>query len=84
MATVVGPYGLAVWRYAIGVSTNERILGHIQEWAPTTIRSFDGAVFFLSALAIVAFLARRGTKTEWLTLAWLGSFFLLGLQRGAR
>ncbi len=80
VATAVGPYGLAVWRYAIGISTNERILGHIQEWAATTIRSPDGAVFFISALAIVAFLARRGTKTQWLTLAWLGSFFLLGLS----
>ena len=59
VATVASPYGLGVWRYAIGISTNERILGHIQEWAATTIRSPDGAVFFISALAIVVFLARR-------------------------
>lgn len=80
LATVVGPYGIGVWRYAIDVSTNERILGHIQEWGPTTIRSIDGALFFLSALASVAFLARRGTKTDVLSLVWLGSFFLLGLS----
>lgn len=80
LATVVGPYGIGVWRYTIDVSTNERILGYIQEWGPTTIRSIDGALFFLSALASVAFLARRGTKTDVLSLVWLGSFFLLGLS----
>ena len=79
LATLVGPYGIGVWRYAIDLSTNERIFGQIQEWGPTTIRSIDGALFFLSALAIVAFLARRGTKTDGLALVWLGSFFLLGL-----
>src|SRR5206468_2077650 len=78
--TLVGPYGVGVWRYAIGISTNERILGHIEEWSATTIRSADGALFFVSALAIVVLLARRGTKTDWLTLAWLGSFFLIGLS----
>ncbi len=80
LATVIGPYGIGVWRYAIDVSTNERILGHIPEWGPTTIRSVDGALFFLSALAIVGFLAHRGTKTDVLSLVWLGSFFLLGLS----
>ena len=80
LATAVGPYGFGVWRYAIGLSTNERILGHVEEWAATTVRSPDGAIFFFSALAIVVYLARRGTKTDWLTLAWLGSFFLLGLS----
>jgi hypothetical protein len=79
-ATLVGPYGLGVWRYAIGISTNERILGHVEEWAATTIRSADGALFFLSALAVVVLLARRGVKTDALTLVWLGSFFLLGLS----
>ncbi len=80
LATVVGPYGVGVWRYAIDISTSPRILGHIQEWAATTIRSVDGGLFFLSALAVVVFLARRGKKTDVLDLLWLGSFFLLGLS----
>ena len=79
LATVASPYGIAVWRYAVDVSTNHRILGHIQEWAPTTIRSPDGVLFFASALAVVAFLARRGKQIDVVTLVWLGSFFLLGL-----
>lgn len=79
VATAIGPYGIGVWRYAVDVSTNDRIL-QIPEWAPTTIRSIDGALFFLSALAVVTFLARRGTKTDALALVWLGSFLLLGLS----
>jgi hypothetical protein len=79
LATMIGPYGIGVWRYAIAVSTNERIL-HIPEWAPTTLRSVDGVLFFISALAVVAFLARRDTKTDVLALVWLGSFLVLGLS----
>jgi hypothetical protein len=79
-ATVIGPYGVGVWRYAVDISTSPRILGHIQEWGATTIRSVDGALFFLTALAVVAFLARRGTKTGAIDLLWLGSFFLLGVS----
>jgi hypothetical protein len=80
LATVVGPYGVGVWRYAIDISTSPRILGHIQEWAATNIRSVDGALFFISSFVIVAYLARRGEKTDALALVWLGSFFLLGLS----
>lgn len=80
LATMAGPYGVGVWRYAIDISTSPRILGHIQEWGATTIRSVDGALFFASALAVVVFLARRGTKTNAIDLLWLGSFFLLGLS----
>jgi hypothetical protein len=80
LATVIGPYGLGVWRYAIGISTNERILEHIEEWGATTVRSIDGALFFITALGVVVFLARRGKKTDVLTLVWLASFLLLGLS----
>jgi len=79
MATLVGPYGIGAWRYAIGITTNARILGQIQEWEPTSVRTVDGALFFISAIAVVVFLARRGRQTGWLPLIWLGSFFLLAL-----
>lgn len=79
LATVAGPYGIDVWRYAVDVATNHRILGQVQEWAPTTIRSPDGVLFFASALAVVAFLARRAKQIDVISLLWLGSFFILGL-----
>ena len=37
-----------------------------------------GILFFGSALAVVALIARRGRTTPWPTLAWLAVFFLIG------
>lgn len=79
LATLIGPYGLNVWRYAIGITTNARILKQTEEWQVTSIRSLDGALFFLSVIGIVVYLARRGAKTDALTLVWLGTFFLVGM-----
>src|SRR6185436_825312 len=56
----------------------------ITEWQPTTIRDGTGMLFFVSAAAVVALIARRGRPVPWPTLAWLGAFFAIGLyaQRG--
>ena len=47
-------------------------------------RPVPGSLFFASALAVVALIARRGRATSWPTLAWLAVFFLIGVyaQRG--
>jgi hypothetical protein len=54
--------------------------GHrrITEWQPTTLRTVPGILFFASALGVVVLLARRGARTSWPTLAWLGAFFVIG------
>ncbi len=36
-------------------------------------------LFFASALAVVALIARRGRQTSWPTLAWLAVFFVIGV-----
>lgn len=84
LATLLSPYGIGVWRYAIGITTNTRVLGTIQEWQATSIRTLDGALFFLSVLAVVAYLVHRDERTDTFALIWLGTFFLLSLpaQRG--
>ncbi len=43
-----------------------------------------GILFFASAGAVVALLARRGRPTPWPTLAWLAVFFVDRRVRGAR
>ena len=78
-ATLVNPFGFGAWRYAIGISTNARILQQIVEWQPTSIRTAAGALFFVSALGVAALLARRGAPTDRTLLAWLGVFFLMAL-----
>jgi hypothetical protein len=84
VAACLTPYGPAVWVYAAGLATNPEVTRRITEWQPTTIRDGTGLLFFLSAAAVVALMARRGRPVPWPTLAWLGAFFAIGLyaQRG--
>lgn len=77
-AALVNPFGLEVWSYAVGLSTNAQVTARITEWQPTTLRTVPGILFFGSALAVATFLARRGERTSWPTLAWLVVFFLIG------
>jgi hypothetical protein len=81
VATVVNPFGLAVWGYAAGITTNSVITSRITEWQPTSIRTPEGALFFLSA-GLVAIAAVRaaasGRRVRWTMLLWLVPFLLLG------
>ena len=79
IAACVTPFGPAVWEYAFGLSTNPEVTARITEWQPTSLRSVPGIIFFGSALAVVALIARHGQATPWPTLAWLAVFFLIGV-----
>ena len=78
LATIVNPFGPAVWAYAVGLSMNPEVTARISEWQPTTLRTIPGILFFASALAVIVILARRGRSTGWPTVAWLGMFFIVG------
>jgi hypothetical protein len=80
VATLVTPFGPAVWLYVYNVSTNPVIRTTITEWAPLTLSTVPGWLAIGSALAIVAYLARRGRPTPWTALLALGIFFLLALS----
>jgi hypothetical protein len=78
-AATLNPFGLRVWTYAFGISTNPLIARIISEWQAPTIRQKVGATFFLSGVAAMVVLARRSRPAPWLSLLWLGVFFLGGL-----
>jgi hypothetical protein len=82
VATCLNPWGPRVWVYAIQLSTNPVIRKSVTEWAPITLSSFAGAMFFVTAAAIMGWLALRGRRTPWPSLLWLGSFFFLTLPAG--
>jgi hypothetical protein len=84
LAACLTPLGPFVWVYAAGLTTNPAVTAQITEWQPTSLRDVTGLLFFASALAIVALIARSGRRVPWPTLAWLGIFFLIGVyaQRG--
>jgi hypothetical protein len=77
-AALVNPFTVAVWGYAIGLSTNSQVTGRISEWQPTTLRTVPGILFFGSAGLVAVLLARRGRATAWPVLAWLAVFATIG------
>jgi hypothetical protein len=78
LAAFVNPFGVEVWSYAVGLSTNSEVTARITEWQPTSLRVIPGILFFGSALAVAALVARRAGAVSWATLAWLGVFFVIG------
>jgi hypothetical protein len=80
-ATVVNPFGLGVWTYATGIATNAVITSRISEWQPTTIRSAEGALFYVSAAAVAVapvLAARRDARVRPTAILWLAPFLLIG------
>jgi hypothetical protein len=78
-ATLLNPFGVDAWRYAYDLSTNPVIRDTISEWAPVTVTGVAGLLMIGSALAVIAFLARRGRPAPWASLLWLVIFFLLAM-----
>ena len=79
LATLLNPFGLGVWTYAVEIGTNPTITRFASEWEPTTIRSFTGAGLFASAVVVAWFIIRRPEPVPWPTLLRLVFFFALAL-----
>ena len=84
MAACLTPFGPAVWVYAAGLTADPEVTSRVSEWQPTSIHDVAGLLFFASALAVVAIVARRGRVVPWPSLLGLAVFFVIGLwaQRG--
>lgn len=78
-AAFINPFGMDVWRYALGLSTNPQVRERITEWQPTTLRTVPGILFYASALAVAAIVARRRASVGWPALVWLAAFFVVGI-----
>jgi hypothetical protein len=78
VAPLINPFGPAIWLYATGLTTNPLVTERITEWQPTTLRTVPGFVFYVSALLVGAFLARRGRTTSWPALLAFAVFFGIG------
>ena len=85
VAACLTPFGRVVWDYAVGLSANRRgrPRGSPSGSRPPSGRC-PGLLFFGSALAVVALIARRGRSTPWPTLLWLAVFFVDRRLRRAR
>jgi hypothetical protein len=79
LATFVNPYGPNAWRYAADLATDPVIQRSITEWQPLDVGEIPGIVAFGAALAIAAYLARRGTPADVATLLTLGIFLWMAM-----
>jgi hypothetical protein len=93
-ATVVNPYGPAIWSYAFDLAANPTIRRLISEWQVTSPLTFVGVVFYGSIAAVAVVIAvivirtRRGAggssgaprllRQAWPTLAWMAGLAAIG------
>jgi len=59
LASLVNPFGIGVWSYAIGLTTNPTIRRLITEWQPTTPLSVDGVLLYGSMIVFGILIVRR-------------------------
>ena len=59
LATLVNPFGIGVWGYALDVGTNPEITGRVAEWQHTSPLTVPGLLFYGSAAAVGALLVAR-------------------------
>ncbi|MEO8274139.1 MAG: hypothetical protein ABI620_08730 [Chloroflexota bacterium] len=89
-ATLVTPFGLGAWEYAVGLVTNRQVTAQVSEWQPPNLGDGPGMLFWGSvalAAAAVALLLRRSTGSPggappWATLLGLLAFAALGATTG--
>jgi hypothetical protein len=79
VATLVNPFGISVWTYALDLITDPVVRTWIDEWRPIAVNTPFGWAFFASVALVVGYLARRREAAPWSDLMWLGAFFAIGL-----
>ncbi len=80
LATLVGPWGLDMWRYVLELSTNPLIPQLVSEWQASTLRTPTGLFFYASVAVVAALLLLRGRSISWLQLAWLAGLVVVGMM----
>jgi hypothetical protein len=85
LASLLNPFGIGVWSYAIGLTTNPTIRRLSSEWQPTALLSASGLLLYGSMLIFGAVIVVRGRGGSWRqvgpALLWL--VFLGGVAASA-
>jgi len=69
LASLLNPFGIGVWSYAIGLTTNPTIRRLISEWQPTAPLSADGLLLYGSMIVFGLLIVRRLRGTAGLRAA---------------
>ncbi len=73
VATVVTPFGPAVWGYVANLASNPTIAGRVSEWQPPSPLTAAGAVLWLSILAVAGLAVARVRATVRATGRFVGA-----------
>jgi hypothetical protein len=81
-ATLVSPFGIGGWEYAVKIATNPVIANRVSEWQPTTPLSAEGGAFYVSIvlIGIVALFTARKRRGRLVALVWLVPFAAIGMR----
>ena len=84
VATVVTPFGLDVWRYALGLATSAQVSRLVTEWQRTAPTTYGGALFYVSLLAVAGLAWRVRRHLGMAALVGLAGFAAFGIyaERG--
>jgi hypothetical protein len=81
LAACLTPYGPGSLWYVVGIASNPIVRGFVGEWAPTSIGSTEGVLFFASVLGLLALGWRRSLRaTEVLVLVVFGCLGLTAVR----
>jgi hypothetical protein len=81
VATVVSPFGVGTWMYALGLASSPTLVHLVSEWQRTSPLTVTGLLFYVSVVAAVVLAAaawRRGWRPGAATLLWLVGLAVLG------
>jgi hypothetical protein len=77
-ASLLNPFGLGVWSYAIGIGVNPAVTAQASEWQRTTPFSVPGLLFYTSAAAGLLVAYRGRAALRWPDWLWLATMFAIG------
>jgi hypothetical protein len=83
LTTLINPFGADVWRYVAEMNSNAALRTYLPEWAPTTIQTVPGKIFFAELAAGIAIIALRRPRVPpvWAALAGGLAVFTLASSR---
>ena len=65
IATLVGPFGVRVWSYALDLIRDPLVRDVVREWQPPALLGLEGVLFAVSVLGVVFVAVRRRSALRW-------------------
>jgi hypothetical protein len=82
LATLLNPFALDAWAYALRLGTDPVIREAVSEWQRTSPLTAPGALFYASVAAVALFVLwsrrRAPASVSWPDVAWLAGWALIG------